>query len=856
MPAVNFDNDKYVPTPLPEICAPRQELLKHFNHAADNHLTAVCAPAGCGKTVSALLWIQASRHKSIWIGLDEYDNAPFVFYKMFCNGIRSVQPDNENMNEILSSKAFYSSPVEHTINLLAEFVQDEQSYTLVLDDLHTISNKQILKSLPYILKRMPHSFDILLLSRYALPEELNEYFEIRNGTIIAADELAFSMEEIWNYYGTLGRSITKPQAQEIWDATGGWAIGINALSKNEIFDVIQGNEHLLENYINKNIWEKWDLKLREFMLMTSVAEEMDAELCSMLTNEKNADELLDKLVAQNLFVVKTSKSTYRYHHLFSEFLHSKLKDSRNIDSKELILKIADFYFNKNNIFKALTYYVNAENHDGINRCFYLLNSGYVDFSVEEWLNYCTVFVFDKLSEEFICSNISLVIEASWANYLNGNAEAALKYIDMMNDYISSEENLQRMQEADLLGFICTIRFADFRKGLYEYTEDFSEWIKTLPLQGNDEINIYTPTLTQNFPYMHRSFCDCSEIILDMDNCFLRIKKVFGILFREEIDVYCSCARAGLDYEMNQLEKAYDSIMLAQNQIKESLRFEMKFCMFMMLSSILESMGKPADSRKVREKFAKLMKEEKALYLNPNFLAVDTKYKLQDGDREAAKEWLEQLFVTDDEHLRFYKLYQYFTTVRAYIVLSEPDKAMLYIEKLKKLGVDYYRLLDVAEASVLQAVVQWATGSQKEAVQTLEEIMLTMQPYHAVRIIADEGAAVLPILKKLALNVGKPDYKGELDGRYVNQVMLCAYEVSKNHKGITAHISIKPIKLSKQQKHVLTLLAQGYKNEEIIEMTGLTINTIRSYTKIIYQKLNVNKAADAVIEAKKLGIIES
>ncbi len=82
-----------------------------------------------------------------------------------------------------------------------------------------------------------------------------------------------------------------------------------------------------------------------------------------------------------------------------------------------------------------------------------------------------------------------------------------------------------------------------------------------------------------------------------------------------------------------------------------------------------------------------------------------------------------------------------------------------------------------------------------------------------------------------------------------------YEVSKNHVGITAGLNVKPIKLSKQQKYILTLLAQSYKNAEIVKITGLSLNTIRSHTKIIYQKLGVNTAADAVIEAKQLGIIE-
>lgn len=855
MLSINFVNDKFIPTPLPEICAPRQKLLNLYYRALENRLAVVCAPPGYGKTVSTLLWVKDSKRKSIWIGLDEYDNSSFVFYKLFCTGIMSVQPDNEKMNEILNSKAFYSSPVEHTINLLLEFAQGEQSYALILDDLQTITNKEILKSLPFILKRMPHSFDILLLSRSNC-EEFNEFIESKNGIIITANDLAFSADEIQNYYSALGRSLTPTQAQTVLATTGGWAIGINVLSQNENFELPQDNGNILENYINRNIWERWDASLREFMLVTSVANEMDDELCGILTGIKNADKILDKLVLQNQFVVKASQHTYRYHHLFLEFLHTKLKGCPDIDVHGLNLKIANLYYERREFFTALDYYVRAESDDGINQCFYQLNSIYLDFSVEEWLNHFTVFVFNKFPEEYIQNHIPLAIEFAWANYLNGNAEVALRYIDIVNDYIAREDNLNRMMENDLLGFVCTIRFADFRKDLYAYTEDFAEWLNTLPGQNRDCINIYTPTITQNFPYMHRSFCDCLEIALNMDDVIKTIKEVFGVLFYKEVDVFCYCVRAGLYYEQNELDKAYEAIVFAQCKLKKDVRFEMHFCVFMHLSQILKAMKKRGKSESARAHFAGRIKKEKAFYLNPNFLAIDTKHRLWDADQNAAKLWLAHHFVTNDEQLRFYKLYQYFTTARAYVVLSNPEKAAEYLEKLKKLSMDYNRPLDVAEAGVLQAALEWAVGSKKEAVHTLGQVLLAMQPYRVVRLIADEGTSVLPILKKIASKVNRDDYQGQMNRHYLSQVLLCAYEVSKSHKGITACLNEKPIKLSKQQKHILTLLAQGYKNAEIVKITGLTINTIKAHTKMIYLKLNVNTAADAILKAKNLGILEN
>jgi LuxR family maltose regulon positive regulatory protein len=55
--------------------------------------------------------------------------------------------------------------------------------------------------------------------------------------------------------------------------------------------------------------------------------------------------------------------------------------------------------------------------------------------------------------------------------------------------------------------------------------------------------------------------------------------------------------------------------------------------------------------------------------------------------------------------------------------------------------------------------------------------------------------------------------------------------------------------------VLELLAKGYRNAEIVEITNLSINTVRYHTKIVYQKLDVNNAKDAVLRARDLGLID-
>ena len=143
----------------------------------------------------------------------------------------------------------------------------------------------------------------------------------------------------------------------------------------------------------------------------------------------------------------------------------------------------------------------------------------------------------------------------------------------------------------------------------------------------------------------------------------------------------------------------------------------------------------------------------------------------------------------------------------------------------------------------------------ESLEIMEIVLSETQPYSFIRLIADEGAAVLQILKKTLSRIEHANYSGPLDSKYVNSVYLAAYAVSKQRRGITAELKTKQVKLSRQQKMIVGLLSQGYKREDIIEETGLSLSTVKSYINITYRKLGAGSAADAVVKARELGIIE-
>jgi len=838
MPTPNIYNNKYTPGPLPEICAPRTKLLARLEQAAQKRLIFIFAPAGSGKTVSTKLWLQTSNRKTVWIGLDAFDNSISVFYRMFCTGLLAAQPDNERMAAILRSVDFNATPVEHTINLLAEFIEDGNRYILTLDDFHTITNREIIKSLTFIIKRMPHSFIMLILSRTEPPEHLSEPGQME---IVSAEDLAFGADEIKTYFALRGREMTGEEAQTAFAYTCGWAIGVNALAHSDSPMPDGSGGHILENYIKKQIWDEWDGSLRAFILSSASIDEIPVTLCEKITGRADAEELLENLRAENAFVSRIEDGVYRYHHLFLDFLRA-LPEYTEEDNKKHWSAAAEYYLKKEEYIARYYAYKSGNTKIILNTLDVLTeNRGhsfdeYLDHSQDLFLSGAI----DVLSEKCPVFYIS----CAWTAFLSGDAGLFEKYEDMM----------KRSLPVILLKYP-SFGEVSFSLMALDYRTPFAKQIaraKFLPPINIKGDALKAVSMSLQMPFLHRSTRDYYE--LTDTKLYNKLKKTFGKLLKKHYELVMHDVYAGLCLEQNRGIEALAEAQTAVSLLADWTVKEIRFATYMHLAAVYLALGKEDELAVLLDETGRFVNES-AQFLRPNFLAFVARVKLWNGDGQVAQEWLDNYFVGDDRILRSYRLYQYFTTVRAYIVLGELEKAKDLAERLRQMGEDFRRPQDAAEAGVLLSVILWAMDQKEKAQKMMETVLLEMQPHAFVRLIADEGVAVVPVLKKASGRAERADHSNGLDPVYVNNVYLTAYAVSKQRRGITANLEMKPVKLSKQQKKILELLAQGHKREGIMQKTGLSLNTVKTHTRLAYEKLNVSNAADAILKARELGIIE-
>src|SRR5512143_3424478 len=61
-------------------------------------------------------------------------------------------------------------------------------------------------------------------------------------------------------------------------------------------------------------------------------------------------------------------------------------------------------------------------------------------------------------------------------------------------------------------------------------------------------------------------------------------------------------------------------------------------------------------------------------------------------------------------------------------------------------------------------------------------------------------------------------------------------------------------LSQRELDVLRLIAQGLSNREISERLFLALSTVKGHTRIIFDKLQVQRRTEAVARARELGLL--
>jgi LuxR family transcriptional regulator, maltose regulon positive regulatory protein len=294
-------------------------------------LTVVTGPAGAGKTMAVAMWAAADAGRVAWVCLDEFDNRPGAFWSYVVAALRR--------SDVAVPKTLQAIPQDPAgvdgflLGLTALLAAQDLPLTLVLDDLHLLTEPGTLKGLDFMLRNAGSGLRVVVTSRMDPLLPLHRYRVAGQLTEIRAGDLAFSAAEASLLLAQHGSTLTADSLESLTQRTEGWAAGLRlaAMSLGAHPDPGQFVKELLtENsalicYLVDEVLNVQPPEVREVLLSTSILEHVSADAAVELTGDEHAAGVLASLARTNAFVQPLAPGWYRYHNLFAEMLRLKLR---------------------------------------------------------------------------------------------------------------------------------------------------------------------------------------------------------------------------------------------------------------------------------------------------------------------------------------------------------------------------------------------------------------------------------------------------------------------------------------------------------------------------------------------------
>ena len=357
---------KLAPPHLHVAVLPRSRVHEKIDRAVEHRATLISAPAGSGKTTACASWSMTCgrAHDVAWLTVDSADNQPCRFWSHLTAALGQVQPS-------LRTPSPDRAPPTDLVDEIVEAVSGrDRSIVLVMDDIHELYQPEVLHGLDHLLRHAPPQLRLILSGRHRPALQLSRLRVSGDLAEIGAGDLAWTESEAAEYFRTADLPIGTDQVAELVARTGGWSTGLRlaCLWLKEQCETdrqgrgFTGSTRIVGDYFRDEVLSRQKPEVRRFLLRTSVASPLSADLAGTLTGTADAARVLDRLSRENCFVEApdAGRPGYGFHPLFREFLRAELGRESPDDVPRLLGEAARWHRSNGRPLDALRAAVDGE----------------------------------------------------------------------------------------------------------------------------------------------------------------------------------------------------------------------------------------------------------------------------------------------------------------------------------------------------------------------------------------------------------------------------------------------------------------------------------------------------------------
>ncbi len=451
-----FPFTKFMPPVLDERVV-TGHLVARLEAAIGRHpLTVITAPAGSGKTTALAAWAATATGDVVWVRLDAADDEPTVLAAALLEGGRRQLGDDfgGRLAQLLAYAGAAPTPRQLAISLVND-LGDHPPTTLVLDDVHEVTDAATVGLLDELLEHLPPHVSVAVGSRTE-PELSLARRRVRGEVAeLGLDDLLLDRNVIARVLAQEA-PVGDEQVDAVLAASGGWAAAVRLATAHVGADAAEPAatagvavpEMLpdLQRFLAEEVLDGLPERLRSFLLETSILDELSPASCDAVTQRTDSQQVLAELDRRNLFLTRhrgTAGDTWRTHDLFTAFLREQLAASYTpADIEQLHQRAAGAL----PPFRALPHLLAAGDHTAAADL--IVHLGFSDLDTSTVLR--LVPAVRGLPAEVGDGNHRLALLRVWPEHVAGQAHEVLGELEPWRDRLLATGNDQAAAEVNAM----------------------------------------------------------------------------------------------------------------------------------------------------------------------------------------------------------------------------------------------------------------------------------------------------------------------------------------------------------------------------------------------------------------------
>jgi LuxR family transcriptional regulator, maltose regulon positive regulatory protein len=289
--------------------------------AASGQTVLLCGPAGSGKTVVLVDWVRRRCSARVaWLTLTEQHGSDLL-----ADIARTLEPAPDFV-----PTGMLHTPMDRAVDLIAALA-DVEPTVLVIDNAHLLTDPLQLAGLEYLLTHLPGQVTAVLASRFDPPLRWHALDLAGRLTRIGAPELALSPDRVAQLLAQHGCRLDDAELAVVQNLTRGWAalvriaaicLSANGADRDTALTALARPSHAVADFLVAELLAALPAPTLEFLLATAVPEQFCLPMAEDLVGD-DAARILDELLRANFplhTVAHAGELWHTYHPLLRAYL--------------------------------------------------------------------------------------------------------------------------------------------------------------------------------------------------------------------------------------------------------------------------------------------------------------------------------------------------------------------------------------------------------------------------------------------------------------------------------------------------------------------------------------------------------